>query len=280
MGAERGPETTYSVREASELVGLSARQIRSLITEDIIHPDRSHRGRYRLSFADVVLLRAIASLAGDGVPMARIRSTVKRLREQVADDTDLTAASLDASGRTIVVTIGEDTWEPESGQRVLDLGIAGERAAVVAVPRRSEPTIADATASDWYAYADQIEAVDAGGAEAAYRRALALDPSFAEAHVDLGRLLHAGGAVSEALEHYERAHELDPTDATTLFNLGVAYDDLRRDDEAVSAYRRALDLAPRFADARFNLATVYERMGQVSLAVQELRAYRDLLAGR
>ena len=280
MGAESGPEAAYSVREASELVGLSARQIRSLITEDIIHPDRSERGRYRLSFADIVLLRAIAALADEGVPMARIRSAVKRLREQVAGEADVTAASLDASGRSVVVTIGDETWEPESGQRVLDLGLPPDRATVVAVPRRSEPTIADATASDWYAYADQLETTDAEGAEAAYRMALTLDPTFTEAHVDLGRLLHAGGAVREALGHYERAHELDPTDATILFNLGVAHDDLRHDDEAVSAYRRALELAPRFADARFNLASVHERRGEVSLALQELRAYRELIAGR
>lgn len=280
MGSLSVPEATYSVREASELVGLTPRRIRSLITEDIVHPERSPNGHYRLAFTDIVLLRAIAGLAHDGVPMARIRAAVRHLREQLSTDSDLTAARLDASGRRVVVTMGDDTWEPESGQIVLDLEDQVETATVVEVAERTEPTIGHATAQDWYAYADQLESADPTAAEEAYRRAIDLDPGFAEAHVDLGRLLHAAGAVHDALEQYERARDLDPEDATTWFNLGVAYDDLRRDHDAVAAYRAAIDLAPRFADARYNLASVYERRGEVGLALQELRAYRDLISGR
>lgn len=273
-------DAAYSVREASELVGLSPRQIRSLITEDILHPDRSPAGRYRLAFTDVVMLRGIAGLADSGVPMVRIRAAVRRLRDQLASDVDLTAVSLDAAGRSVVVTVGEDSWEPASGQVVLDLGSHSERAMVMEVRHRPEPSVTDASAEDWHAYADQVEATDPLAAEDAYRRALELDEQYAEAHIDLGRLLHAGGAVHEALDHYEAAHQIDPDDATTLFNLGVAYDDLGRDEDAVAAYLGALELAPRFADARYNLASVYERMGEVGLALQELRAYRDLIAGR
>lgn len=270
----------YSVREASELVDLSPRQIRSLITEDIIHPERSPSGRYRLAFTDVVVLRGIAGLADSGVPMVRIRAAVRRLREQLSSNVDLTAVSLDSAGRSVVVTVGEDSWEPESGQTVMDLGSGDDRAIVMEVTHRAEPRFADASAAEWYAYADQIEASDPPAAERAYRTAIELDPGYAEARVDLGRLLHAGGAVREALDQYEAAHTIDPDDAITLFNLGVAYDDLGKDDAAVAAYRGSLELAPRFADARYNLAAVYERIGEVGLALQELRAYRDLVAGR
>lgn len=279
MATEGRGRASYSVRETSELVGLTPRQIRALITEDVLHPRRSGQGRYRLVFTDIVLLRAIAQLSADGVPMARIRSAVRHLRAQLVDGSDITAARLDATGRRVVVTIGDETWEPESGQSVMALDI-GEEAAVARPPLRTEPTIDDATAADWYAYADQLEASNPAAAESAYRTALDLDPDFADAHLDLGRLLHAAGAVHDALGHYARAKELDPGDATTLFNLGVAHDDLRQDDEAVRAYRAALDLAPRFADARYNLAAVYERQGEVGLALQELRAYRALIDGR
>lgn len=280
MGTERAPDPTYTVREASEVAGLTQRQVRSLITEDILHPQRTASGRYLLAFTDIVLLRAIAQLTHDGVPMARVRTAVRRLREQLADESDLTAASLDAAGHAVVVTVGDDSWEPESGQVVLDLESHAERAAVVTAPRRRAPSRDDASASEWYAHADQLEATEPATAEAAYRRAIELDDEFAEAHVDLGRLLHAAGAVHDALDHYRRAHEIDAEDATTLFNLGVAYDDLRMDDEAIEAYRTAIELAPRFADARFNLASVHERRGEVGLALQELRAYKELIDGR
>jgi len=271
----------YSVREVSELLGLAPRQIRALVAEGILHPVRGERGRFLFSFQDLVVLRGVAHLVESGVPPARVRAAVASLRKQLPHDIPITEARLDTAGGRIVVHVDAASWEPESGQTVLDFGIEdmSERVgAVIEARGRPSPTVDSAT--DWYIHADAIEDTDPLGAEAAYRRAIALDPSFADAHLNLGRLLHAAGAVREALDHYRVALELEPDDATTLFNIGVACQDLGSDSEAIDAYERAVAIAPRFADARFNLAAVFERRGDVSLALQQLRAYRELTLGR
>lgn len=128
-------------------------------------------------------------------------------------------------------------------------------------------------------YADEIESSDPLAAEEAYRRALEIDSTLAEAHLNLGRLLHADGKVEEALDEYRAARTIDGKDAVIHYNIGVASQDLGEFDDAVGAYERAIELAPRFAGARYNLSTLYEELGDTALAVQHLRAYRDLVEG-
>jgi tetratricopeptide (TPR) repeat protein len=284
MGDPRAGEDVdrYSVREVSELLDLSPRQVRAFVADGVLEPTRGARGRYLFSFRDLVVLRAIADLMSEGVPVARIRSAVASLGRQLPPEVDLAQARLDARGGRVAVHLDSGSWEPDSGQTILDLDLDLDGMADLAdaaVEARSQP-IEGESAVSWYVAADTIEATDPAGAEDAYRTAIELDPGLAEAHLNLGRLLHAGGAIREALDHYRTALGIHPDDATTLYNIGVASQDLGHDDEAIAAYERAIELAPRFADARYNLATLYERSGDEALAVQHLREYRDLVEGR
>lgn len=270
----------YSVREVAALVGLSPRQVRSLIVGGIVEPSRGARGRYLFTFLDLVLLRGVSDLVSAGVAHGRIRAAVAGLRAQLPGDAAITEARLDAHGRSLVASFGTDAWEPESGQTVLDLDVgtmAGMAAGLVGARPQSPPPGESAT--DWYVYADAIEESDPVGAEDAYRRAIALDEQYADAHLNLGRLLHNSGAVSDALAEYQRALEIDPDDATTQFNVGVASQDLGYETEAIGAYERAIALAPQFADPRFNLAAIYEQRGDRPAALRHLRAYRELVEG-
>jgi tetratricopeptide (TPR) repeat protein len=273
-------DSLYSVREVADLIGLSPRQVRSLIVDGIVEPSRGERDRFLFAFSDLVLLRAVSDLVTAGVARGRIRAAIDGLRAQLPDDASVTEARLDTYGRSVVASFGTDSWEPESGQTVLDLDVgvmAGMAAGLVeARPRLPPPA---ESAIDWYVYADAIEESDPVGAEEAYRRAIAIDDHFADAHLNLGRLLHASGAVRDALTAYQRALEIDPDDATTQFNVGVASQDLGYETEAIQAYERAIALAPRFADPRFNLAAIYEQRGDRAAAIRHLRAYRELVDG-
>lgn len=91
-------------------------------------------------------------------------------------------------------------------------------------------------------------------AAAFYRRALALDADFMEAHVDLAGLLWRLEDFEGALHHAQRAVELAPGDAYAVRILGTALLSLNRLQEAEVQLRRALGLQPGFALAEVDLA--------------------------
>jgi tetratricopeptide (TPR) repeat protein len=258
---------------------LSPRQIRALVADGALVPTIGARGKFLFSFEDLVVLRSAAELIRSGVAPHKVRAAVTSLLDQLPEGASLTAASLDATGSTVVASMDTTTWDPVTQQLVLDLDVEATTDRIVSALDLLQPEPHQRTAAEWYAYADEIEAADPGAAEEAYRHAIEIDSSLAEAHLNLGRLLHASGMVEEALDEYRTARRIDEEDAVTHYNIGVACQDLGDSDDAVAAYERAIELAPRFADARYNLSTLYEELGETALAVQHLHAYRDLTEG-
>lgn len=80
----------------------------------------------------------------------------------------------------------------------------------------------------------------------AFRRALALDPSYALAHLTLGHLLSQSGRYGEAAGETRRARELEPFDPVTwALSSQVAFQ--ARDTRlAIEHARRAIALSPGF----------------------------------
>lgn len=135
----------------------------------------------------------------------------------------------------------------------------------------------------WYERGCALEASDPDAAIAAYRRAVAGRPDLADAHNNLGRLLHDRGELALAEDHYRRAAAADGTVALYAYNLGVALEDQGRAVEAIMAYEQALELDPRLADAHFNLARQIELAARsagddlmLRRAVRHLLSYRQL----
>jgi len=96
-----------------------------------------------------------------------------------------------------------------------------------------------------------------GAVEAAahcFREALAQDPRFMEAHVDLAGVLWRLEDFNGALAHARRAVELAPTHPFAVRILGTALLHLHRVDEAERALRRALELQPGLPLAELDLA--------------------------
>jgi len=89
---------------------------------------------------------------------------------------------------------------------------------------------------------------DIPGAEADYRRALALNPNSVSAYVMYANLLGVDLArYEEALPIARRAVELDPLALDAVINLGDTLQSLGRFDEALAWYRRTLEIDPDFA---------------------------------
>ncbi|HXF94829.1 MAG TPA: tetratricopeptide repeat protein [Gemmatimonadales bacterium] len=274
----------YTARDAAQLLSLTVAQVRAFARDGLLTPGRGPRGDYRFSFQDLVILRTAKALVAARIPTRRIRRALRRLRQQLPRGRSLAELRITAEGDRVLVHDGQAAWNPESGQLQLDFQVAdlATRAAPVArraaqAARRAEPQL---DAEDWYALGLDLEAVDPDEARDAYRRALELDAHHADAHVNLGRLLHEEGLVVEAERHYRQALAADPGHATAAFNLGVALEDLARPGDAVEAYREALASDPRLADAHYNLSRLYERAGKKAAALRHLGVYRRLVSER
>lgn len=87
-----------------------------------------------------------------------------------------------------------------------------------------------------------------------YREALAVDPRFLEAHVDLAGLLWRLGDFAGSLAHAQEAVAIAPDHPYAVRILGTALLNLNRLDEAQVQLRRALALAPGLTLAEIDLA--------------------------
>lgn len=105
-----------------------------------------------------------------------------------------------------------------------------------------------------------------------YEEAVALDPSQAMAHNNLGNAYQALGRAEEAVAAFRSAIAADESLAEAHFNLGIA---LHRADalaEAAECYRTALKFKPTLADATLNLGFLLEQQGDLRGAAESYRA--------
>lgn len=227
-----------------------------------------------LSFQDLVLVRTAHRLATSKVPKRRIVEALGRVKRELPDDQPLSSVALQQVGRELVVGAGAAKWNAASGQQLFDFGTNPARGATWLRPVPSRD--ADAL----FAAAVQLEEQEPAKALDAYAEAVAADPHHADAHVNLGRLLHQAGRLREAEAHYVAALVSRPTDATATFNLAVVLEDLGRVDDAIARYREALELDPACVDACFNLSRLYEQKGEKVAALRHLKDYRRLTSPR
>ncbi len=259
---------SYTVREVSAMLGLSAAQIRSYANRGFLRPERGARGELRFGFHDLVILRTANELAAANVPQRKVRRVLQRLREQLPDGRSLTGVRIAADGDRVIVSDGAAVWNPESGQVLFDFSVEELQEIAALTPKDD--------VEELYELACEFESSSPEQARDIYQRLLERDPDHVDAHVNLGRLLHEDAVPAAAEKHYRRALEIDPEHETAAFNLGVALEDLGRFRDAIEAYLHALELDPRNADAHFNLAGLYERRGEKAAALRHLKTYRRL----
>lgn len=138
----------------------------------------------------------------------------------------------------------------------------------VAQAIRAEPNLAEAQASlglfkfwlDW----------DWPEAEAACRRAMALDPRYPLGPRMLGVVLSHMGRHEEAQAAMRRARELDPLYAMNhVLSADVAFS-ARDPAAAIQFARQSIVVDPDFWIAYFQLAQAYEQVGKTDLALEAL----------
>lgn len=117
------------------------------------------------------------------------------------------------------------------------------------------------------------------GAEAEFKRSLALNPGYAHGHHWYAHLLLSSGRRDEALAESNRALELDPVSPIINLHLGWHYLYTRQYDRAIEQLAKTLELDSDYALAHWYLGLAYEQKKMYPKALQEMGKAKDLLPG-
>lgn len=104
------------------------------------------------------------------------------------------------------------------------------------------------------------------GAEAAYGKALAIDPENVDAMNALGALYAERGELERAAEIYKRVVELSPKRAYLYNNIGYALHLQGRHVEAIEALQQAVTIDPGYERAWVNLQNIARKAGMAEVA--------------
>jgi TolB-like protein/Flp pilus assembly protein TadD len=117
---------------------------------------------------------------------------------------------------------------------------------------------------------------DHQAALASLRRAIALNPNLAIAHLRYGMVLAAFGHLDDSLREMRRAQELDPLSYISNTALGTNLAFARRYREALDYCSRAAELAPDQAPVQINLGFAYALNGMHQQAIERYQRVREL----
>lgn len=269
----------YGVGDVEKLLHLSRSSIRALIAAGFVSPARGPRNAWLFSFQDLIVLRTAQALADAKVPQRRITKSVRELRRHLPDAMPLSGLNICAVADRVVVREGGNRWQAESGQYLL--AFEGDPAdGSLSVIERETMADAPSGAEEWFERAVALEPENAEAALRAYEQAIAVDPAFLNANINLGRLLHEAGRYARAEQVYREAVKVCGSDPVLLYNLGVLLDDMDRKAQAMEAYEAALSADPGLAECHYNLALLFEKLKKPREAIRHMSRYRTLIGSR
>jgi tetratricopeptide (TPR) repeat protein len=269
---------SFSTNEVASILNLSSSRVRSFVRAGFIVPERNKKNTLQFNFRDLLFLKTAKGLLDAKVPAKKVIRVLSSLRKLLPKEELLTRLKVYADGRRIVVRDGSTKYQPETGQFLFDFDPQTVlRAAEVINHKKAKPTIEP---KDWFKQGCELEETSPEEAARAYQRALEIDPTNSDAHINLGRLFHRGGMLAKSEEHYRAALAIDCSDPTPHFNLAVLLEDLKRPRDAVRSYEAAIERDPAFADAHYNLGLILDALGRKKDAFIHLRSARHLYLGK
>ncbi len=129
-----------------------------------------------------------------------------------------------------------------------------------------------ATAEAWSVLGWVASVVDHdwGTAEAHFRRAVQLNPSYAVGHMWLAWYLAWVGHFDEAIQMDLKARSLDPLSPRVMAHLGLMYHAARQNERSIQLYQETIRQFPRFYRAHWDLGYMYSRVGDFENAIRVL----------
>jgi tetratricopeptide (TPR) repeat protein len=269
----------FTGTEVMKLLGITAGRLRSLDRAGIVRPTGRRKGRRAYTFPDIIALRAARDLLAKKVRLRDVARAVDNIRAQIPKVTrPLAELRIVSDGKRVVLKSSSFSYEPLTGQLVLDFDVKALRDDVVRVLRPPVGKERARTAYDLYVRASQLDEDPAtlDQAEALYKKALELDPWLAIAYTNLGNIRFRRGEEAEAEQLYDKALSLDGAQPEAQYNLGYVMLERGRAREAIDFFKGAIASDPDFADAYFNLAMAFEQAGEAGKARPCWRKYLEI----
>ena len=195
------------------------------------------------------------------------RASLAALDQAIALDPTYALAHSQRSEALLRNTNYEGTNRKAQLATIAQARTAAERAVEIA------PTLGRAHAT--LALNLVIGSLDFTAAEAAYAKALALEPGNARVQRSYAQFSANLGRFSRAIEALNRAMELDPLNPNSLGNYGRTLHFARRYAESATFFEHALTLEPHDMVWRYYSAMNYLALGQIDTAVEQCTANGD-----
>jgi len=251
------------------MLHLSERQLRSWERLDLVPAADTY------CFRDLIALRTIGELRARRIPLRKIGSALRSLKQRLSEVRDpLAELKIFSDGRNIAVRVAGQNMVALTGQILFDFDTS-ELASVQSLPAKPPAPAREHDSETWFQKGLFLEETGAPVEEAveAYLQAVAFNPHAAGALVNLGTIRYRLRQFKEAEDYYTRALQADPNYPLAHFNLGNLYDERGDLSRAQHCYEAALRINPRYGDAHFNLALLCERRGDALRAVHHWKAY-------
>lgn len=264
---------TFTLTRVQELLGLSKTTVAGLIAAGFVSPVRGARNEHRFTFQDLMLLRTAHALQKANIPPRKILRSLVKLKAELPAELPLTGLRITAVGADVAVRDPSGRLQAETGQLLMDFEVRNTHGSVAFLQAPNKP---DQSAADWFMRGALLEETDAAGAEAAYRRAIELEPSRAAPYLNLGAMLCEAGRSTEAVSLYREAAQLVENEPLVHFNLAIALEDAGQPAEALASYDRAIGADSALADAHYNAGVLLEKLGDKVAALRHFSTYRRL----
>jgi TolB-like protein/DNA-binding winged helix-turn-helix (wHTH) protein/Tfp pilus assembly protein PilF len=117
------------------------------------------------------------------------------------------------------------------------------------------------------------------GAQKELRRAVDLNPGYADAHLWMGLFEDMVGKAQDACASFYTAHELDPLNPSVGQHVAWCLFGDGKYDQAIEEARKNVELEPRQVNTRESLAEMYELRGRLAEAVSEYEKTVEISSG-
>lgn len=270
----------YTLGDAARICGVSRKRLRYWERTALVRASLEEDSQPAFDFLDLVSVRSVVGLLARGVPLHRIRRGVEAVRERLPDLEPLSALRLWEGSARFVLRHEGVLMEPD-GQLVLELAgddVAGGVARLEERAARTPDPHARRRAVEWFERGCELDCDAASYAQAveAYRKAIEMDPDYADAHCNLGSVYFNQDRRSLARECFERALAIEPRHVEANLNLGTVLEECGRDESALRRYRTALAADPLYPDVHVSLALLFEKLGLRRTALAHWRRYTQL----